>query len=108
MKTAVCIFLVALLQLSSSVIVTEGDYNFSLEAVKELGTLISEDDASAVHELQRLEAKVAAVCFHPALPQVFKPLCQRRDAGTALARLAFVAVRSDACEICESVACTGC
>uniref|UniRef100_A0A672ZW08 Guanylate cyclase activator 2B n=1 Tax=Sphaeramia orbicularis TaxID=375764 RepID=A0A672ZW08_9TELE len=65
----------------------EGDYNFSLEAVKELGTLISEDDASAVHELQRLEAKVAAVCFHPALPQVFKPLCQRRDAGTALARL---------------------
>ncbi len=45
------------------------------------------DDASAEQELQLVEAKAAAVCSHPALPEDFKPLCLRKDAGAALARL---------------------
>ncbi|XP_075933427.1 guanylin-like [Anarhichas minor] len=93
---------------SSAVTVTEGDLHFSLESVKALGALIAGDDSAAEKELQLVEAKAAAVCSHPALPQDFRPLCLRTNAGASLARLALVASHSDACEICESVACTGC
>ncbi|KAM3872223.1 guanylin-like [Diretmus argenteus] len=109
MKTSVCVsvLLVALCQLSSAVTVTEGEFRFSLESVKELGVLMRRDDASAKQDVL-VEPDATAVCSNPSLPQEFKALCQGRDAGAALARLASVAVHSDACEICESVACTGC
>ncbi|KAM9350305.1 guanylin-like [Symphorus nematophorus] len=108
MKSTVCVavLLVVLFQLSAAVTVTEGDFQFSLESVKALGALMSGDAAEQV--LQQVEAKAATVCSNPALPAEFKPLCLRRDAGVSLARLAMVAARSNACEICESVACTGC
>ncbi|XP_051282071.1 guanylate cyclase activator 2B-like [Dicentrarchus labrax] len=109
MKTAVClsVFLMVLFQLSRAVTVMEGDLEFSLESVKALGALITRDVASAKQELQLVEVKAAAVCSHPALPKDFKALCLRKDAGASLARLALVASHYDACEICESVACTG-
>ncbi|XP_070765757.1 guanylin-like [Enoplosus armatus] len=110
MKTTTCVsaVLIVLFQLSRAVTVTEGDLRFSLDSVKALGALMTADDASAEQEFQLVEAKAAAVCSHPALPKDFKPLCLRTDAGAALARLALVAANSDACEICESVACIGC
>ncbi|KAG8002386.1 Guanylin [Nibea albiflora] len=110
MKTTVCVsvFLIGLFQLSTAVTVTEGDFQFSLESVKALGALMTGDDSSAEQALRLLEAKGAALCSHPALPEDFKPLCLRKDAGASLARLVLVAARSDACELCESVACTGC
>lgn len=45
------------------------------------------DDALVEQELRLVEAKAAAVCSHPALPEDFKPLCLREDAAAALARL---------------------
>ncbi|XP_034393200.1 guanylate cyclase activator 2B-like [Cyclopterus lumpus] len=110
MKTTiwVLVLLVVVCKSSSAVTVTEADFHFSLEAVKALGALMTGDDAPAEQELQLVEARAAAVCSHPALPQDFRPLCLRTDAGASLARLALVAWHSDACEICESVACTGC
>ncbi|XP_071783452.1 guanylin-like [Centroberyx gerrardi] len=110
MKTTICIslLLVALCQLSSAVTVTEGDYKFSLQSVKKLGALMNGNEASAEQNLHLVEAKAMAVCANPSLPKEFEPLCQDKDAGASLTRLAFVAAHSDACEICESVACTGC
>ncbi|AWP09188.1 Guanylin [Scophthalmus maximus] len=110
MRTTICVsvFLTVLCQLTSAVTVMEGDFDFSLESVRALGALMTGDDASAEHELRLLEAKAAAMCSHPALPKDFKPLCLRKDAGASLARQVLVASHSDACEICESVACTGC
>ncbi|KAF7654996.1 hypothetical protein LDENG_00062260 [Lucifuga dentata] len=110
MKTTIFLwgFLLALCQLSRAVTVTEGEFSFSLEAVKDLAVLMNGGDALAETFLQQLEARAADVCSNPALPDDFRPLCLRKDAGASLARLAFVASDSDACEICESVACTGC
>ncbi|TMS15802.1 Guanylin [Larimichthys crocea] len=108
MKTTVCVFLIGLFQLSTAVTVTEGDFQFSLESVKALGALMTGDDSSAEQALRLMEAKTAALCSHPALPEDFKPLCLRKDAGASLARLVFVATRYDSCEICEYAACTGC
>lgn len=45
------------------------------------------DDSSAEQALRLMEAKTAALCSHPALPEDFKPLCLRKDAGASLARL---------------------
>ncbi|XP_037629087.1 guanylin-like [Sebastes umbrosus] len=106
MKTIICVsvLLIVLCRSSSAVTVTEGDFHFSLESVKALRTLMTGDD----EELRLVEAKAAAVCSHPALPEDFRALCLRKDAGASLARLALVATHADACEICESVACTGC
>ncbi|KAM4609745.1 guanylin-like [Polymixia lowei] len=101
----ISLLLAALCQLSCAVTVTEGEYKFSLESVKELGVLMNGDDVSANHNLQ---TRAAAACANPSLPKDFQPLCQGKDAGVSLARLALVAAYSDACEICESVACTGC
>ncbi|TKS76883.1 putative beta-lactamase-like 1 [Collichthys lucidus] len=97
-----------LFQLSTAVTVTEGDFQFSLESVKALGALMTGDDSSAEQALRLIEAKTAALCSHPALPEDFKPLCLRKDAGASLARLVFMATRYDSCEICEYPACTGC
>ncbi|XP_059189525.1 guanylin-like [Centropristis striata] len=110
MKTTICVslLLVALSRPSSAVTVKEGEFQFSLEAVKALGAVMAADDPAAEQNLLLVEAKAAAVCSHPALPEDFRPLCLRRDAGASLARLAFVAIHASACEICESVACPGC
>ncbi|CAJ1055194.1 guanylin-like [Xyrichtys novacula] len=110
MKTLVClsIFLTVFLQLSSTVTVTEGDFQFSLESVKALGALMNGVGSSADQKLQAMVVKAAAVCSHPDLPEDFKPLCLRKDAGESLARLADVASNADVCEICQYVACTGC
>nr|ACQ58787.1 Guanylin precursor [Anoplopoma fimbria] len=110
MKTTICVsvLLMVLCQSLSAVAVTEGDFHFSLESVKALGALMAGEDAPVEQELQLVEAKAAAVCSHPALPQDFRPVCLRTDAGASLARLALVASEPDACEICESVACAGC
>ncbi|XP_068589417.1 guanylin-like [Cebidichthys violaceus] len=96
MKTTICVLvlLIVLCKSSSAVTVT--------------GALITGDDAAAEKELQLVEAKAAAVCSHPALSQDFRPLCLTTNARASLARLALVASHSYACEICESVACTGC
>ncbi|KAG7519866.1 beta-lactamase-like 1 [Solea senegalensis] len=110
MRTVVCLslFFIVCWQLSTAVTVKEGDFHFSLESVKALGALVTADDASVKHELQLLEAKAAAVCSHPDLPEDFKPLCLRKDAGASLVRLVLLAAHSDDCEICKFVACTGC
>ncbi|KAM6982474.1 guanylin-like [Tautogolabrus adspersus] len=110
MKTLVCVSVVftVLFQMSCTVTVTEGDFHFSLEAVKALGSLMTAEEDSSKQEVKLVEVKTAAVCSHPDLPEDFKPLCLREDAGASLNRLAAVATNSDACEICESVACTGC
>merc|ERR1712168_455017 len=103
MKAAIItlsLLLVASCQVSSAVTVTEGEYTFSLESVKELGALMK---SKAVK--QNLARDVRA---NPALPKDFIPICQNKDAGLSLTRLAFVAVNADSCEICEFVACTGC
>ncbi|KAM9855163.1 guanylin-like [Aulostomus maculatus] len=110
MKTSisVSVILAVVCQLSGAVVVREGEYHFSLESVKELAALMNGGDEAVEKELHLFEAKAAAVCSHPELPDNFKPLCQGQDAGAALSRLVMVATHSDACEICESVACTGC
>ncbi|XP_060913594.1 guanylin-like [Labrus mixtus] len=110
MKTLVCVsvFVTVLFQTSCTVTVTEGDFHFSLEAVKALGALMSAEEDSSKQEVKQVEVETAAVCSHPDLPEDFKPLCLREDAGAALARLAAIASDVDPCEICESVACTGC
>ncbi|XP_056131286.1 guanylate cyclase activator 2B-like [Lampris incognitus] len=109
MKTITCLsLLVVLCQQAVAVTVTEGPYKFSLASVKELGQLMAREGVLGKDSLPLAEAKVQAVCAEPDLPTEFRPLCQSKDAGVSLNRLAFVAANSDACELCESVACTGC
>ncbi|XP_034552258.1 guanylin-like [Notolabrus celidotus] len=110
MKTIIClsVLLTVLSQLSGAVTVTEGDFQFSLEAVKALGALMNGGDPSTKQVLRPVETKAEAVCSHPDLPEDFKSLCLRTDAGESLARLVGVASHLDTCEICEYAACTGC
>ncbi|XP_028266796.1 guanylin-like [Parambassis ranga] len=110
MKTiiSVSVFIVVLIQLSSAVVVKEGNFHLSLDSVKALGALMTAQDTSAEQDLRLMEAKATALCSHPALPEDFRPLCLRKDAGASLVRLGVVAAHIDACEICEYAACTGC
>merc|ERR1719228_1873290 len=108
MKAAVTLSLLlfALYRVSSAVTVTDGEYKFSLDSVKELGALMK---VKAVRmTLRSMKETVLDICANPALPRDFIPLCQTRDAALSLTRLASVAIHADSCEICEFVACTGC
>ncbi|XP_016891135.1 guanylin-like isoform X2 [Cynoglossus semilaevis] len=112
MRTITCVslFLLVFRHLSCTVIVKEGDFQFSLDSVKALGHLLKGEhhEASTKQELHLLEDKAVALCSHPALPGEFKPLCLRKDGGASLARLILISNHPDDCEICVTVACTGC
>uniref|UniRef100_A0A3Q1GE59 Guanylate cyclase activator 2B n=1 Tax=Acanthochromis polyacanthus TaxID=80966 RepID=A0A3Q1GE59_9TELE len=79
--------------------VNVGDKSFPLEAVKQLQELMAlNDNISPFAE--------TSICTNPLLPQVFRPVCQARGAGTVFSKLA--AVPLDICDICAFPACTGC
>lgn len=61
-----------------------GDRSFPLEAVKQLKELMDLEDNLKPH---LTETSTAAVCAHPLLPQVFRPVCQGKGAGIIFSRL---------------------
>uniref|UniRef100_A0A3Q0RTM6 Guanylate cyclase activator 2B n=1 Tax=Amphilophus citrinellus TaxID=61819 RepID=A0A3Q0RTM6_AMPCI len=80
-----------------------GDRRFPLEAVKQLKKIVALDDNVGRH----LDTNtVRAVCANPLLPQVFRPVCQRDEAGAVFSNL--LATDMNECEICANPACTGC
>ncbi|CAL8324220.1 unnamed protein product [Merluccius merluccius] len=95
------------------VTVSEGGYTFSLEAVKVLWQALEEvkyweANSDAALPSSTSQSHMLTVCSHPALPDDFRPLCQDPNAEEAFANLENLATMSNSCEICESVACTGC
>ncbi|XP_066547181.1 guanylin [Amia ocellicauda] len=97
--------LVALCVFSDAVQVKEGDFTFSLEAVKKLKEVM---DASAVKNPRLAKTSLPASCSDPDLPAEFLPLCQSSRPGMSFYRLALLAEEPDVCEICAFAACTGC
>lgn len=61
-----------------------GDRSFPLEAVKQLKRLMNLDD-----DVSRplAETSVVAVCAHPLLPQVLRPVCQEKGAAAVFSKL---------------------
>ncbi|KAJ8391183.1 hypothetical protein AAFF_G00096120 [Aldrovandia affinis] len=99
---------------SSSILrsVTDGDFSFSLEAVKILKSLLQ---ASASSTPNPPNIGMPAVCANPSLPVEFLAVCQGEAAGVVFERLgalSYVKVDiitpPDPCEICANAACTGC
>ncbi|KAM4613828.1 guanylin-like [Polymixia lowei] len=107
MKTAlstVALLVLALSFVSEAVQVQEGEFSFSLEAVRKLQELT--DRSRTDKQNPRLRTGAVSVCADPGLPQEFLPLCEQRGATMSLSRLAMVPL--DVCEICAFAACTGC
>lgn len=61
-----------------------GNRSFPLEAVKQLKELMDLEDSI---NPRLAETSTAAVCAHPLLPQVFRPVCQGKGAGVVFSRL---------------------
>ncbi|KAK6477451.1 guanylin-like [Huso huso] len=103
LATIVCFSTLSML--SEAVVVKDGEFTFSLEAVKKLKDLMDR----GIRKSSRI-AKTSSevVCANPALPGEFRAVCQRTDAGMVFSRLATVASHPDVCEICAYAACTGC
>ncbi|KAJ3586863.1 hypothetical protein NHX12_013255 [Muraenolepis orangiensis] len=103
---------VTILQVAS-VTVSEGEYTFSLEAVKMLWQALEEAKYREVRgnegrSSSASQSHMPAVCSDPALPADFIPLCQDPNAEQAFANLENLATMSLTCELCKSAACTGC
>ncbi|MGH0118326.1 UNVERIFIED_CONTAM: hypothetical protein FKN15_048562 [Acipenser sinensis] len=81
----------------------DGDFTFSLEAVKKLKDLMD-----GVQLKSSRMSSSALLCANPALPEEFKAVCQSTGAGMVFSRLETVADHADICEICAMAACTGC
>lgn len=86
----------------------EGDFTFSLESVMKLGDLLGSTNKTAKKSFDMATIDSVAVCADPSLPVEFQPLCQSKEAGTAISRLAKISANYDTCEICAFAACTGC
>ncbi|KAM6977936.1 guanylin-like [Aplochiton taeniatus] len=94
-------------QLTNPVLVTDGKYTFTLDAVQELAQLMGGANAAGNHNPRFVRAGAMTACANLSLPADFKPVCQAQD-WTTLTRLAFVGANPYECEICTFVACTGC
>ncbi|KAK7912530.1 hypothetical protein WMY93_012741 [Mugilogobius chulae] len=88
------------------VYVQVGDRSFPLEAVKALKGLINMEDVDVNPHVA--ETSVVSVCKDPLLPQVFKSVCQGKEAALTLSKLVTIASPVDLCEICAYPACYGC
>ncbi|XP_071388114.1 guanylin-like [Centroberyx affinis] len=105
MLPTIALLILALGLASEAVQVQEGEFSFSLEAVRKLQELTASSSATGKQN-PRLRTSSVSVCADPALPEEFLPLCQQKGASLSLSRLAFVPM--DVCEICAFAACTGC
>ncbi|KAK6477450.1 guanylin-like [Huso huso] len=105
MKAIAIVFIIFFLFVcnSGSVKVVDGDFTFSLEAVKKLKDLMD-----GVQLKSSRMSSSAVLCANPALPEEFRAVCQSTGAGMVFSRLETVADHADICEICAMAACTGC
>ncbi|XP_038629589.1 guanylin-like [Scyliorhinus canicula] len=108
MKTLFAIlFLTSCLSsLVENVTVQDGDYEFPLEEVKELWSLMDKDHLNSIPDGDK--SQISTLCKDPELPEVFQPVCASNDASQIFYRLKDLAVKADICEICAYAACSGC
>ncbi|KAM3878407.1 guanylin-like [Diretmus argenteus] len=105
MLSTIALLILALGLASEAVQVQEGEFSFSLEAVRKLQELTGSSSVTGKQN-PRLRTSTVSVCADPALPQEFLPLCVQKGSTMSLSRLAMVPL--DVCEICAFAACTGC
>ncbi|KAF6736212.1 Guanylate cyclase activator 2B [Oryzias melastigma] len=87
LRVALVLLLLSVCRGALSVHVQVEDQVFPLEAVKQLKALL---DSNAFHP-RLANARAAAVCEHPLLPQVFHPACQEEGADVIFTKLMSIA-----------------
>ncbi|XP_042687401.1 guanylin-like [Centrocercus urophasianus] len=98
--------LLLLVHSSQAVYVRDGDLTFSLESVKKLKELM--DENRVINPRMVVYKAGYSLCEDKDLPEVFQPVCKRKDAPMIFERLYLIAGEADLCEICANAACSDC
>ncbi|XP_067826218.1 guanylin-like [Heptranchias perlo] len=107
MKTLFALVLLTgcLSSVPAAVVVRLGNFDFPLQDVIQLKTLMDDD----LFKKSRFSfAATAALCNSPDVPEMFIPVCTKSDAPHVFFLLRQIAAYPYPCEICAYASCIGC